>query len=417
MLTMALDRNEAEGTWIPKCDLCAWTGEPELEQGKAQTQYLNHCKTQEHKENKRIANEESAGKGDESKHPPPSDDRGGREKTPPGEPPQPQAPKQDGRKKIEELREEDVVLFYGAEGMKYLKRKKMEQLLTLAPGVSDDVREWVLTNYDQDPAAQSDYNALYNLLIASKVHANFAQRIVQILITIEQKYMQPQAQYGAYFPNFAQPPQDQQFMYFPGAGAPGQPRPIFHNPYAPSNQGYPPGLYYPQPQNVSSPVSKEIERIEKTVEDLRKAVQASLNPPPPPEKGVNREDIQTMIESGIEKALSKPSLTKEDVVEVVKTMVIEKEQGDTMKDILEKVKDLKDEVRSVRNNPTISKDLSEEGNIEIKKLDVIGNKLDNFHDTVKTGISLLLQDEKPKSRTLEDITHLDTELERVAKDG
>lgn len=422
---MALEKDELNNTWKPKCDLCDWEGEPDAEQGKAQAQYLSHCKTQEHKENKKNKQEEKAAAEPEVQNPP------GEDKTEKVEPPKVAAPEPKAERKptMEELSETEILTMHGEEGKRFLKRKKLEQLLGMAPDMSEKITRWVMENYDQDENAKRDLNALYMLLMNCKVKQEYAGRIVQMIMAMETKWWNEQnnqANNGMYFPTGPDGrgggPSGFQVFYDQWG------RPINQNFNQPwlnnpdSRGGYDPRYdpRYDQRYDPRTSVNPQIEDIKKTVADMAKTVSMLVNPPKPEQQPVSKEDIVELVVTAVKKATEEPPLTKQDIVEtVVQTVktLSEKNEEETHLDLI--VKELKgmrgDIDRLDRGRTPMPEKISEEGSIEVKKLDIIGDKLGDIHETVKHGMSLLLTgDEKPRQRTGEDITTLDAELDRMA---
>lgn len=411
---MALDRDELNNNWTPKCELCDWTGEPDAEQGKAQAQYLSHCKTPEHKENKKNKQEAKAA-SDQEVQPPPGD-----EKPEPVKPDKPvvsteKAPEAKVERKpaMSDLSETECITFYGDEGKRFLKRKKLEQLLGMAPDMTDKIIRWVMENYDQDENAKRDLNALYMLLLNCKVKQEYAGRIVQMIMAMEQKWWNDQnnqANAGMYFSAGPQgQPMQQQFFDWQGRPVPQNfNQPYFNNPDPRMNQGYPHNYYPPQRQP-----DPQIEEIKKTVEGLAKSVALLANPPKAETKPIN---IEEAITAAVAKATEKPPLTKEDILDVVQNVKKKEDEENHLSAIVFELKAMRGDIDRLDKRKTpMPNDISEAGSIEVAKLDLIGGKLDNIHDTVKKGMELLLApEEKPLRRSGDDITRIDSELDRMA---
>ncbi|MDP2217186.1 MAG: hypothetical protein Q8J68_07875 [Methanolobus sp.] len=411
---MTLEHNEPEGTWIPLCDLCNWKGETHPEQGKAQAEYQRHCKTPEHKKNKQNAADEALGGA-------------GRGETPLGEEKQPpkliEKESMFGAPAIETLSEEETVLFYGEEGIQKLKRVKLDKLLTIMPKMSSNIKTWVMTQYDQDNAAQTDYNALYMLLISSQIDPRFAQRVVQNVITLEQKLralLQQRLQQNTPFFSPLQPqggqPNAQPFFVVTPEGRIQQ-MPQFFNP---TNTGAPNpspgGLVFMQPQPKED---LRMERVEKAIEGLAAKIETLQKPEPKEEK-----DVEEMIEEAVFKATEKPQISKEDVSEIVtkaiQNQITEKERESSMNRLTSAMETLSGEVRELKHRPPsapMPKNISEEGSLEGKKLDIIGSKLGDIHDTTKIALGYLMGPEgkPPAKRTGKDLTELDENLEKIAQ--
>lgn len=401
---MALEHDETLGTWNPSCETCGWKGEPDQEQGKAQAEYLRHCKTPEHKKNKEKAAEELlAGGGGETPAP-------GEKPPPPGSPP------------IETLTEEETVLFHGEEGIQRLKRAKLEKSLTITPKMTANIKTWVLSQYDQDNAAQIDYNALYMLLISSQIPPQFAQRIVQNIMTMEQRLrtlLQQRQQTNTPFFSPGQPQGGLSgtpvFIMTPQGIQQVQTPQIFN----PANQGAPnPGaggyIMFPQPKE-----DPKIEKLEKLIEGLAARIETLQMPEPKEEKGV-----EEMIDEAVARATEKPQVSKEDVAEIVtkaiQTQMVAKERESSMERLTSAMETLTEQVQELKHRPTsapMPKDISEEGSLEGKKLDIIGAKLGDIHDTTKVALGYLMGPESkpPAKRSGKDLTELDENLDKIAQ--
>lgn len=416
---MTLDHNELESTWIPCCDLCGWKGDTHPEQGKAQAEYQRHCKTPEHKKNKEKAAEEAVGGGGGTGP--------GGETLPQGgeKPPQTQESKETspGSPPIETLSEDETVLFYGEEGIQKLKRVKLEKLLTITPKMSQNIKIWVLTQYDQDNAAQADYNALYMLLISSQIHPSFAQRIVQNIMTMEQRLralLQQRQQTNTPFFSPGQPqglPATQPLFIMTPQGLQQVQSPQFFNPA--NSTGAPnPGaggfIMFPQPKE-----DPKIEKLEKLIEGLAARIETLQKPESKEEKGV-----EEIVEAAVARATEKPQISKEDVAEIVtkaiQTQMVEKDRESSMERLTSAMETLTSQVQELKHRPTsapIPKDISEEGSLEGKKLDIIGAKLGDIHDTTKVALGYLMGPEsKPLAkRSGKDLTELDENLDKIAQ--
>lgn len=413
---MTLDHNELEGTWIPNCDLCGWKGETHQEQGKAQAEYQRHCKTPDHKKNKEKAAEEAVGGGGGMGP--------GGETLPPGEKPQQPLETIPGVPSLETLSDDEMVLFYGEEGIQKLKRTKLEKLLAITPKMSANIKTWVLTQYDQDSAAQTDYNALYTLLISSQLLPAFAQRIVQNIITLEQKLRallyqrqqpntpffspgQPQGQSGA-----------QPFFIVTSEGRLQQVQgPQFYNPAnltGTQNPGAGGPVFMLPPKE-----DPKIERLEKAIEGLTAKIETLQKPEIKEEK-----DVEEIVEAAVARATEKPQISKEDVSEIVtkaiQTQLVEKDRESSMARLTTAMETLTSQVQELKHRPAsapMPKDISEEGSLEGKKLDIIGAKLGDIHDTTKVALGYLMGPEgkPPAKRTGKDLTELDENLDKIAQ--
>lgn len=410
-----LDHNdETLGTWTPSCEICNWKGEPDQEQGKAQAEYLRHCKTPEHKKNKEKVAAELAGIGGP-----------GGETPSPGEKPQ-QSPELKetplGSPPIETLTEEETVLFHGEEGIQKLKRAKLEKSLAITPKMTPNIKTWVLAQYDQDNAAQADYNALYMLLISSQIPPQFAQRIVQNIMTMEQRLrvlLQQRQQTNTPFFSSGYPqgqPGTQPVFIMTPQGIQQVQTPQFFNPANPSapNPGAGGFVIFPQPKEDS-----KIEKLEKAIEGLAARIEQMQKPEPKEER-----DVEDIVEEAVARATERPQISKEDVSEIVtkaiETQMVQKERENTMERLTTAMESLSSQVQELRHRPApapIPKDISEEGSLEGKKLDIIGNKLGDIHDTTKVALGYLIGPESkpPPKRETRDLTRLDEELDMVAK--
>lgn len=416
---MTLDHNEPEGTWIPLCDLCGWKGDTHQEQGKAQAEYQRHCKTPEHKKNKEKAVAEAEGGGG-------SIGPGG-EIPPSGE--KPQIPPEASPKEtipgasLEALTEEETVLFHGEDGIQSLKRAKLEKSLTITPKMTANIKTWVLAQYDQDNAAQADYNALYMLLISSQIPPQFAQRIVQNIMTMEQRLraqLQQRQQTNTPFfspwqPQGGQPATQPVFIMTP-QGLQQVQSPQFFNPANPGapNAGAGGLIMFPQPKE-----DPKIEKLEKTIEGLAARIEALQKPEPKEEK-----DVEEIVEEAVAKATERPQISKEDVSEIVtkaiQSQITEKERESSMSRLTTAMETLAEQVQDLKHRPVsppMPKDISEEGSLEGKKLDIIGAKLGDIHNTTKIALGYLMGPEgkPPAKRSEKDLTELDENLEKLAK--
>lgn len=415
---MALEHDETLGTWLPVCEICGWKGEPEQEQGKAQTKYLNHCKTPEHKKNKqKTADALEASAGDVG--------AGGEETPQPDKkPPQEQTKTTPGAPPLETLTEEETVLFHGEDGIQNLKRAKLEKSLTITPKMTANIKTWVLAQYDQDNAAQVDYNALYMLLISSQISPQFAQRIVQNIMTMEQRLRaQLQQRQQTNTPFFSpwqtqggQPAPQPVFIMTP-QGLQQVQTPQFFNPTNlagtpnPNTGGF---IMFSQPKE-----DPKIERLEKAIEGLAARIEALQKPEPKEER-----DVEDIVEEAVARATERPQISKEDVSEIVtkaiQSQITEKERESSMNRLTTAMEHLSEEVGELKHRPAqapMPKDISEEGSLEGKKLDIIGNKLGDIHNTTKIALGYLMGPEgkPPVKRSEKDLTELDENLDKIAK--
>lgn len=412
---MALEHDETLGIWNPSCELCAWKGEPDQEQGKAQAEYLRHCKTPDHKKRKEKAAEELAGGGSGP---------GGETPTPGEKLSQPQEKEAlIGTPAPETLTEEETVLFHGEEGIQKLKRAKLEKSLTITPKMTANIKTWVLSQYDQDNAAQVDYNALYMLLISSQIPPQFAQRIVQNIMTMEQRLRALLQQRQQTNTPFFSPGQSQgqpgttPMFIMTSQGIQQVNAPQFFNP---ANPGAPNtgagGFVFMQPQSKEDP---KIERLEKAIEGLAARIETLQKPEPKEEK-----DVEEIVEAAVARATEKPQVSKEDVAEIVtkaiQTQMVEKERESSMGRLTSAMETLTLQVQELKHRPVsapMPKDISEEGSLEGKKLDIIGAKLGDLHDTTKVALGYLMGPESkpPAKRSEKDLTDLDENLDKIAK--
>lgn len=128
---------------------------------------------------------------------------------------------------------------------------------------------------------------------------------------------------------------------------------------------------------------------------------------------ITPERLQVLIGSEIDKRLKSGGISKEELERILE----ERESKRAWKELQEDLKELRKEIEKREKERPLS-GISEPTQIEIKKLDLIGNKLDQMHETVKKGMELVLTERaKPRERTLEDITKLDEELSTIAKTG
>lgn len=408
---MALEHDETLGTWNPSCEICGWKGEPDQEQGKAQAEYLRHCKTPEHKKNKEKAAEELlAGGGGETPPPGEKPSQPQEKETLPGSPP------------IETLTEEETILFHGEEGIQRLKRAKLEKSLTITPKMTANIKTWVLSQYDQDNAAQIDYNALYMLLISSQIPPQFAQRIVQNIMTMEQRLralLQQRQQTNTPFFSPGQPQGGLSgtpvFIMTP-QGIQQVQTPQFFNS---ANQGAPNTnaggfVMFPQPKEDS-----KMEKLEKTIEGLVAKIEQMQKPEPKEER-----DVEDIVEEAVARATERPQVSKEDVAEIVtkaiQTQMVAKERESSMERLTSAMETLTEQVQELKHRPTsapMPKDISEEGSLEGKKLDIIGSKLGDIHDTTKVALGYLMGPESkpPAKRSGKDLTELDENLDKIAQ--
>jgi hypothetical protein len=481
---------KTERGWIPSCEICNWVGEPKPEQGQAQVEYMQHCKTKEHKMKK-------------VEIPPPSSE----EKETPSE----EGETFEGEKKtpsIAELTPQEAVLYYGEdEVINYYRRKKLKEFLETAPQVSARQAEWILMNYESDERAKSDPNSLYNLLIQSRLEPQFAYRIVQNLVDMEQKLrLKISGQQAPAFP----PMTPMATPYMPMPTYPPQFPPQFLTPWQqPQFSSWQPQFWQPLnpfyfwQQQPQLPWVQNLERIEKEIKELKeerktkvevkdvgderymkiekelekmkedrereererkekereerwqreinelkeaiksrsgsevmtitvplrdssgniitgpdgKPVQQMFQGPPSyiqailaQKEPITPERIQLLVEQAVSKANKpKEGLTKEELQRILD----EREEKKAWKEIREELKEVRREMEKGRPMAGVSEGTT----VELKKLDLIGDKLEDMHDTIKTfGQAVLQAKEKPRERTPEDITKLDEELSVLAKE-
>lgn len=123
------------------------------------------------------------------------------------------------------------------------------------------------------------------------------------------------------------------------------------------------------------------------------------------------EKIQAMMGSEIDKRLQTGGISKEEL----ERLLDERESKRAWHDLQVELKELRKDIEKKERLPIAG--TSEGTAIEMKKLDLIGDKLEDIHDTIKhvTSLTLTTPKEKPKERSLEDITKLDEELSIIAK--
>ncbi len=418
---MALDHDETQDTWAPACEICDWKGEAGQDQGKAQAEYLRHCKTPEHKKKKEKAAEElSGGAGEQTPH------KALEKETPPGALLETLEFQEEGRPPRQEktLTEEETVLFHGEEGIQQLKRAKLEKSLTITPKMTANIKTWVLAQYDQDNAAQIDYNALYMLLISSQIPPQFAQRIVQNIMTMEQRLralLQQRQQTNTPFfspwqPQGGQPATQPVFIMTP-QGLQQVQSPQFFNPAntaGAQNPGAGGFIMFPQPKE-----DPKMEKLEKTIEGLAARIEALQKPEPKEER-----DVEDIVEEAVARATERPQVTIQDVskvvTEAIEKQITEKDRQNSMERLTSAMVSLTEQVQELKHRPASSpmpKDISEEGSLEGKKLDIIGAKLGDIHDTTKVALGYLMGPESkpPAKRSEKDLTELDENLEKIAK--
>jgi len=159
----------------------------------------------------------------------------------------------------------EYVLFYGEEGLQKLKRERLVEFLTVAPGVGKRTVGWILKQYDLDETARRDPNALMSLLQSGGIKDHIAYRIVNAIIALENEYsdiIKQQVQpYGFY------PPQRHEPTIYPPPIQPPRrlntwrepfPPPRPYQPQYPQSYGYP--YYPPRPEDIARRIADELKR-------------------------------------------------------------------------------------------------------------------------------------------------------------
>lgn len=170
----------------------------------------------------------------------------------------------------------EYVAFYGTVGLERLKRDRLIEFLTVAPGVGRRSVAWIMKQYDMDPNVRRDLNSLMSLLTSAGVKQDISYRICSALAALEEEFSDLLAQprpliypmrrhEGAFgypvFQSFPQPSQRIEPFPLPRYTQPPQYPP---QPYTPYDYGY-------QPQRVEDVVRRAIEEEFKRRESQQQA--------------------------------------------------------------------------------------------------------------------------------------------------
>ena len=203
------------------------------------------------------------------------------------EPPSPPA-------EVSESDERTLVATHGREGLNIIKKKHLQKVLALNPGIGQKSAALVMHKWEINTRMQDDPNEMYNVLhneVGIKVH--IAQSVVRDVFSIEQKFADILMQKGdrpIFYPGLTQQPA--QMGYPPQyssqyGGYPPQYPPQYG--YPPGQQGYPPGQGY-SPQVPIGYVSREemdrkirdaktegkMEKLESTVKDIPRMIREAV---------------------------------------------------------------------------------------------------------------------------------------------
>jgi len=182
----------------------------------------------------------------------------------------------------------EIVAYYGPEGLEMLKRQRLSEFLSIAPGVGEKIAQWILKQWDTDQNIRKSANNLMNALTGSGLRQEMAYRIASMLYTMDDEYKDILDR-------------QQQQVFIPGTGGPQQKGPTIFFP-----ERSPQGPQAPQPQVVWNPYTGRYEY----------AVQAQAGPQPgqpqyvypypyPPEPRRRRRG-----EEGDEETLTKDEVAK-----------------------------------------------------------------------------------------------------------
>jgi len=93
-----------------------------------------------------------------------------------------------GRPDISTMQPREIVAFYGPDGLDMLKRQRLSEFLSIAPGVGEKIAQWVLKQWDADPSIRRSANNLFNVLGSSGVRQEMAYRIANMLYAMDEEY-------------------------------------------------------------------------------------------------------------------------------------------------------------------------------------------------------------------------------------
>ncbi|MEM2233931.1 MAG: hypothetical protein QXP81_10385 [Nitrososphaerota archaeon] len=221
------------------------------------------------------------------------------------------------KKQLEELEEQEevekptsrltpdeirtVIAIEGKEGLDRLKRKRLEEVLGKHPRVTSRMREWALFVWDTNETVRDDPHYLYMALKEAGLEAMVAKQIVDAVWSIEWKYAHILREHGIE-PRWPTIRPGEEF-------APSYP------PYRPVPQPYEPfqyPAYRPQYQPAPLPPSQSPQY---QMTGPQPPYQQPFFPPTPPQQG----------------------LTKEDVVEIVRSLLEEKKRRDVIQEMMERM--------------------------------------------------------------------------------
>ena len=201
----------------------------------------------------------------------------------------------------------------GQVALEELMRERLEQLLSM-PSVPKESREYVLREWDNDPSIHFDFHALSEAMYDGGIKPDKAQRIVDRLITIYNKFVPalsippgppqyarvPDQQYwGRQYPaQWGGQPYGGQYQQYPGQYNPygnPYPYPSQYNPYGnpyPSPYGYNPYAPPPPPPPPQQPPAQPL-----TEDSVRKIVEEVIGKMQKPEdKGKEKDDSEMEAE-------------------------------------------------------------------------------------------------------------------------
>lgn len=122
---------------------------------------------------------------------------------------------------ISKMQPREIVAFYGPEGLDMLKRQRLAEFLSIAPGVGDKIAQWILKQWDTDTNIRRSVNNLFSVLTSSGLRNEMAGRIANMIYTMDEEYQE-----------MLNKPQ----VFVPGAGGRQQTGPAYSWPETPRQQ-------------------------------------------------------------------------------------------------------------------------------------------------------------------------------------
>jgi len=165
----------------------------------------------------------------------------------------------------------EYVAFYGTVGLDRLKRDRLVEFLTVAPGIGKRSVAWIMKQYDMDPNVRRDLNSLMSLLTSAGVKQDVSYRICSAIAALEDEFSDLLAQPRPWVYPLRRP-EDARYPPFPSGypQAPSRFEPFARYPppqpsqgpsYYDYGYGYPPyPSYTPRPEEIARRVAEELRK-------------------------------------------------------------------------------------------------------------------------------------------------------------